>query len=135
MRGIIIKPMPELLEQRPSYRGSSRERKTTSVLSILVPGHCGVDAHLSSRAADRAAWARVAARPAAGQRARNGYAFSRGHEQHGPSMAAMAGHMYMIPLRSKQPGDLEKAKAVVAEVKATIERYKDYRKVVRLHKH
>src|SRR6266699_1791169 len=44
----------------------------------------------------------------------------------GPSMAAMAGHMYMTPLRSKQPGDLEKAKAVVAEVKATIERYKAY---------
>jgi len=48
----------------------------------------------------------------------------------GPSMAAMAGHMYMTPLRSKQPGDLEKAKAVVAEVKATIERYKDYRKAL-----
>ena len=48
----------------------------------------------------------------------------------GPSMAAMTGHMYMTPLRSKQPGDLEKAKAVVAEVKATIERYKDYRKAL-----
>src|SRR5258708_23645834 len=31
----------------------------------------------------------------------------------GPSMAAMAGHMYMTPLRPKQPGDQEKAKAVV----------------------
>jgi hypothetical protein len=50
----------------------------------------------------------------------------------GPSMAAMAGngHMYMTPLRSKQPGDEEKAKAVVASVKATIERYKDYRKAL-----
>ena len=36
----------------------------------------------------------------------------------------------MTPLRSKQPGDLEKAKDVVAEVKATIERHKDYRKAL-----
>jgi hypothetical protein len=48
----------------------------------------------------------------------------------GPSMAAMAGHVYMTPLRPKQPGDEEKAKAVVANVKATIERYKDYRKAL-----
>ncbi len=50
----------------------------------------------------------------------------------GASMAAMAGHghMYMTPLRPKQPGDEEKAKAVVANVKATIERYKDYRKAL-----
>jgi hypothetical protein len=45
----------------------------------------------------------------------------------GPSMAAMAGHMYITPLRPKQPGDEEKAKAVVAKVKAMMERYKDYR--------
>src|SRR5882724_11230927 len=48
----------------------------------------------------------------------------------GPSMAAMAGHMYMTPLRPTQPGDKEKAKAVVANMKATIERYKDYRKAL-----
>jgi len=48
----------------------------------------------------------------------------------GPSMAAMAGHMYMTPLRPKQPGDEAKAKAVVAAVKAAIERYKDYRKAL-----
>jgi hypothetical protein len=48
----------------------------------------------------------------------------------GPTMAAMAGHMYITPLRPKQPGDEEKAKAVVANVKATIERYKDYRKAL-----
>jgi len=48
----------------------------------------------------------------------------------GPSMAAMAGHMYVTPLRSKQPGDEERAKAVVAQAKATIERYKDYRKAL-----
>lgn len=48
----------------------------------------------------------------------------------GPSMAAMVGHMYMTPLRSKQPGDEEKAKAVVAQAKATMERYKDYRKAL-----
>jgi hypothetical protein len=48
----------------------------------------------------------------------------------GPSMAAMAGHMYMTPLRQKQPGDQEKVKAVVSEAKATMERYKDYRKAL-----
>jgi hypothetical protein len=48
----------------------------------------------------------------------------------GPSMAAMAGHMYMTSLRARQPGDQEKAKAVVANVKAAIERYKDYRKAL-----
>ena len=48
----------------------------------------------------------------------------------GPSMAAMAGHMYMTPRRPKQPGDKEKAEAVVAEAKAAIERYKDYRKAL-----
>jgi hypothetical protein len=48
----------------------------------------------------------------------------------GPSMAAMAGHMYMTPLRPMQPGDKEKANAVVAKVKAAIERYKDYRKAL-----
>src|SRR5208282_3055282 len=41
----------------------------------------------------------------------------------GPSMAAMAGHMYITPLRPKEPGDEDKAKAVVAAVKAAIERY------------
>jgi hypothetical protein len=48
----------------------------------------------------------------------------------GPSMAAMAGHMYVTPLRPMQPGDEEKVKAVVAQVKASIERYKDYRKAL-----
>jgi hypothetical protein len=48
----------------------------------------------------------------------------------GSSMAAMAGHMYITPLRPSQPGDEEKAKAVVAQVKASIERYKDYRKAL-----
>jgi hypothetical protein len=48
----------------------------------------------------------------------------------GPSMAAMAGHMYVTPLRPKQQGDEEKAKAVVAAVKATMDRYKDYKKAL-----
>ena len=48
----------------------------------------------------------------------------------GPSMAAMAGHMYMTPLRPKQPADIDQAKAVVAAAKASIERYKDYRKAL-----
>ena len=48
----------------------------------------------------------------------------------GPSMAAMAGHMYVTPLRPRHPGDEEKVKAVVAQVKAAIERYKDYHKAL-----
>jgi hypothetical protein len=45
----------------------------------------------------------------------------------GPSMAAMAGHMYVTALRPAQPGDEEKVRAVVAQVHASIERYKDYK--------
>src|SRR3984893_19067052 len=48
----------------------------------------------------------------------------------GPSMEAMAGHVLITPRRPKQPGDDEKAKALVAKVKATMERYKDYRKAL-----
>jgi hypothetical protein len=48
----------------------------------------------------------------------------------GPSMMAMAGHVIITPLRPKDPGDLEKAKALIATVKATMERYKDYRKAL-----
>jgi hypothetical protein len=48
----------------------------------------------------------------------------------GPSMVAMAGHMNITQLRSRQPGDEDRAKAVVAAVKATMERYKDYRKAL-----
>jgi hypothetical protein len=42
----------------------------------------------------------------------------------------MAGHMDITPLRPHQPGDEEKAKAVVAQVRASIERYRDYRKAL-----
>jgi len=48
----------------------------------------------------------------------------------GPSMVAMAGHMYITPLRPAQPGDEEKVKDVVAQVRAAIERYKDYKKAL-----
>src|ERR1700733_6685225 len=48
----------------------------------------------------------------------------------GPSMAAMAGHMYVTPLRPRQPGDEEKAKALVAQMRAWIYRYRDYKKAL-----
>jgi hypothetical protein len=48
----------------------------------------------------------------------------------GPSMAAMMCHMYVTPLRPPQPGDEAKAKAVVAAVRAAIEKYKDYKKAI-----
>lgn len=48
----------------------------------------------------------------------------------GESMAAMANHMCITPMRPKQPGDEERAKALVAQVKASMERYKDYKKAL-----
>src|SRR5580698_9375492 len=48
----------------------------------------------------------------------------------GESMAAMANHLCMTPLRPMQPGDEERAKALVAEVKAVLEKYKDYKKAL-----
>jgi hypothetical protein len=48
----------------------------------------------------------------------------------GPSMAAMMCHMYVTALRPPQPDDEARARAVVAAVKAAIEKYKDYKKAV-----
>lgn len=44
----------------------------------------------------------------------------------GPSMAAMAGHMIVTSKWPEQPGDEERAMAVIAAAKATMERYIDY---------
>ena len=48
----------------------------------------------------------------------------------GQSMAAMTNHMCITPLRPQQPGDEERAKALVAQVRATIDKYQDYKKAV-----
>ena len=48
----------------------------------------------------------------------------------GESMAAMAHHMCITPMRPVQPGDEEKTKALIATVKASIEKYKDYKKAL-----
>ena len=48
----------------------------------------------------------------------------------GESMAAMEHHMCITPLRPVQSGDEERARAVVAQVKAAIEKYKDYKKAL-----
>jgi hypothetical protein len=48
----------------------------------------------------------------------------------GESMAAMANHMCLTPLRPKQPGDEARAKAVIAQVKATMAKYQDYKKAL-----
>jgi hypothetical protein len=48
----------------------------------------------------------------------------------GESMAAMTNHMCITPMRPKQPGDEGKAKAAVAQVRAIIEKYKDYKKAL-----
>src|SRR5271168_4156782 len=41
----------------------------------------------------------------------------------GESMAAMTNHMCITPLRPEQPGDAERGKAVVDQVRAAIEKY------------
>jgi hypothetical protein len=48
----------------------------------------------------------------------------------GQSMAAMTNHMCITPMRQQQPGDEERAKALVAQVRATIDKYQDYKKAV-----
>jgi cytochrome c556 len=48
----------------------------------------------------------------------------------GESMGAMTNHMCITPLRARQPGDEEKVKALVAQVRAAIEKYKDYKKAL-----
>jgi hypothetical protein len=45
-------------------------------------------------------------------------------------MAHMAGHMYMTSLRPLQPGDQQKADAVVAAAKQAMAPYEDYRKAL-----
>lgn len=50
-------------------------------------------------------------------------------DPHG-NMAHMAGHMYMTALRAPQPGDQQKADAVVAAAKAAMAPYQDYHKAL-----
>ena len=45
-------------------------------------------------------------------------------------MAHMAGHMYMTTLRPRQPGDQQKAEAIVADAKTAMAPYQDYRKAL-----
>jgi hypothetical protein len=46
------------------------------------------------------------------------------------TMAGMSGHMYMTALRTKQPGDQQKADAIVAAAKEAMAPYRDYRKAL-----
>ena len=48
----------------------------------------------------------------------------------GESMAAMANHMCITPSRPVRPGDEERARQVVSQVRAAIEKYKDYKKAI-----
>ena len=45
-------------------------------------------------------------------------------------MAHMGGHMYMTTLRPSQPGDQQKADAIVAAAKTALEPYQDYHKAL-----
>jgi hypothetical protein len=48
----------------------------------------------------------------------------------GESMEAMTNHMCITPNRPEQPGDKDRTKAVVDQVRAAIEKYKDYKKAI-----
>jgi hypothetical protein len=48
----------------------------------------------------------------------------------GASMGAMTNHMCITPLRSKQAGDQKRAEALVAQVRAAIDKYQDYKKAI-----
>jgi hypothetical protein len=48
----------------------------------------------------------------------------------GQSMAAMTNHMCITPLRPKQPGDDERVKAMLAQIRAAIDKYQDYKKAI-----
>ena len=48
----------------------------------------------------------------------------------GGGMAHMAGHMSMTTLRPPQPGDQQKADAIVADARKAMEPYQDYRKAL-----
>lgn len=45
-------------------------------------------------------------------------------------MPGMSGHMYLTALRPPQPGDQQKADAIVAAARAAMEPYRDYRKAL-----
>jgi hypothetical protein len=46
------------------------------------------------------------------------------------NMSHMSGHMYMTTLRPLQPGDQQKADAIVAAAKTAMAPYQDYRKAL-----
>ncbi len=48
----------------------------------------------------------------------------------GAGMAGMAGHMFLTGLRPPEPGDQQRADAVVAAAREAMEPYKDYRKAL-----
>jgi hypothetical protein len=48
----------------------------------------------------------------------------------GQSMAAMTNHMCITPMRPEQPGDKEKVEAMLAQIRAAIDKYKDYKKAL-----
>jgi hypothetical protein len=48
----------------------------------------------------------------------------------GESMEAMTNHMCITPTRPELPGDEDRAKAVVDQVRTAVEKYKDYKKAI-----
>lgn len=48
----------------------------------------------------------------------------------GQSMEAMTNHMCITPMWPMQPGDEEKVKTLIAQIRAAIDKYKDYKKAL-----
>ncbi len=48
----------------------------------------------------------------------------------GQSMGAMTNHMCITPMRPMQPGDEEKVKDLIVQIRAAIDKYKDYKKAL-----
>jgi hypothetical protein len=95
----------------------SRALLPTSSFSWLIIALFGIAAAVPTSAA-----AAFDPHQAATQTAASGMANS--------GMAHMGGHMYMTTLRPIQPGDQQKADAIVAAAKTAIEPYQDYHKAL-----
>lgn len=96
-----------------------------AVLLTALPGHAGQRDQPMSGMPDKTAVSTTGT-----SRACEEMSGMAGMSVMGESMAAMANHMCITPLRPKQPGDEEKTRALVAEVKAAIDKYKDYKKAL-----
>jgi len=87
----------------------------------MVPGGPGMDPHINS----------VTTPDPWGNPCDTMMDTMKGMSVMGETMAAMTNHMCLTPLRPEQPRDAERVKAVVGQVRAAIEKYKDYKNAIK----